>query len=262
MTDTWIILLITGFSAGLLGGLLGIGGGVVLMPVLRFVVGLSPAMAAGTTVVAVFCTTLGGGAKHYRLGHVPLRDLWPVIITGGLSTFFFSMLFLYLAQKEKWLDFGIGCVFMLLALRIIWDSRRSVRPDSESASAVGIIQGSRAGKMILGFLAGILPGLFGIGTGAVLVPGFRYFLKSPVKIAIGSALVCFCANALISAVIKYTQGYVNPGLALPVCLGCLIGSQLGAVVNNRAPSRLLMLLFGLIFLWVSTGFILSGWNHK
>jgi len=57
MSDTWIILIITGFSAGLLGGLLGIGGGVVLMPVLRFVVGLSPSMAAGATVIAVFCTT-------------------------------------------------------------------------------------------------------------------------------------------------------------------------------------------------------------
>jgi hypothetical protein len=253
-----MILIITGFSAGLLGGLLGIGGGVVLMPVLRFVIGLSPTMAASTTVVAVFCTTLGGGLKHYRLGHVPLRDLLPVIITGALSTFLFSILFLRLAQKEQWLDFSIGCVFMLLALRIIWDSWRNARPDPESASACKSIQGSRAGKMTLGFLAGILPGLFGIGTGAVLVPGFRYFLKSPVKIAIGSALVCFCANALISAVMKYTQGYVNPGLVLPVCLGCLIGSQLGAVINNRAPSRLLMLLFGLIFLWVSVGFILSG----
>ena len=107
-------------------------------------------------------------------------------------------------------------------------------------------------------LAGILPGLFGIGTGAVLVPGFSYLLKAPIKVAIGSALVCFCANALISAVMKYAQGYVNLGLALPVCLGCLAGSQLGAVINHRMPSRVLKLMFGLVFAWVSFRFIASG----
>ena len=146
MSDDLIILLITGLAAGLLGGLLGIGGGVVLMPVLRFVVGLAPAEAAGTRVVAVFFTTLGGGIKHYRLGHV----------------------------------------------------------------------------------------------------------------AIGSALVCFCANALISAVMKYAQGYVNLWLAVPLCLGCLAGSQLGAVINHRMPSRVLKLMFGLVFAWVSFRFIASG----
>lgn len=247
-----------GFSAGLLGGLLGIGGGIILMPVLRFCIGLSPAAAAGTTVAAVFCTTLGGGIKHYRLGHVPLRDLLPVIFSGAASTLVFSVLFIQLARRGPWLDFGIGCVFSILSLRIIWDIVSNRYGDPDDALSTSTIQGTMAGKVILGGIAGILPGLFGIGTGAVLVPAFRYFFKKPVKVAIGSALVCFCANALISAVMKYTQGYVDPGPALPICLGCLAGSQLGAVINHRAPSRMLMLLFGLAFLWVSAQFIATG----
>ena len=207
MSDDLIILLITGLAAGLLGGLLGIGGGVVLMPVLRFVVGLAPAEAAGTCVVAVFFTTLGGGIKHYRLGHVAIRGLWPVILAGVLSTLVFSVLFLFLARRGRWLDFGIGCVFVLIALRMIWDAalNRSGEP-GPAATTAPTITGSNTRKTILGVVAGILPGLFGIGTGAVLVPGFSYLLKTPIKVAIGSALVCFCANALISAVMKYAQG--------------------------------------------------------
>ncbi|MBI4725706.1 sulfite exporter TauE/SafE family protein [candidate division TA06 bacterium] len=184
MAETWFVLLTIGFSAGLLGGLLGIGGGVALMPVLRFFVGLSPAAAAGTTVAAVFCTTLGGGIKHYRLGHVPPRDLLPVILSGALSTLVFSILFLQLARRGHWLDFGIGCVFAILSLRIIWDMMAKREGIPDDALATGTIHGTTAVKIIWGAIAGILPGLFGIGTGAILVPAFRYFFKSQVKVAI------------------------------------------------------------------------------
>lgn len=257
MADAWLVLLTVGLSAGLLGGLLGIGGGVILMPVLRFFVGLTPAAAAGTTVAAVFCTTLGGGIKHYRLGHVPLRRLLPVIISGAASTVIFSMLFLQLARHGQWLDLGIGCVFTLLSMRVIWDvfGRRDQVADQSTPAEM---EGTISRKIVLGGIAGILPGLFGVGTGAVLVPAFRYFFKSSVKVAIGSALACFCANALISAAIKYAQGHIDPGPALPVCLGCLAGSQLGAAINYRAPSRTLLMLFGLVFLWVSAQFIITG----
>jgi len=256
--DVWPVMLAVGFTAGLLGGLLGIGGGVVLMPALRFFVGLSPAAAAGTTVAAVFCTTLGGGIKHYRLGHVPLRDLWPVIASGAASTMAFSALFLQLARREHWLDLGIGIVFSALSLWVIYDVLARGKGVTGDETAAGTIRGTKTGKIAWGLAAGVLPGLFGIGTGAILVPAFRYFFRSPVKVAIGSALVCFCANALISAVIKCAQGYVDISTALPVCLGCLAGSQLGAAINHRAPSRLLMLLFGLAFLWVAARFILIG----
>jgi hypothetical protein len=254
-----VILLLTGIATGLLGGLLGIGGGVVLMPVLRFAFCLSPAESAGTCVVAVFATTLAGGHKHYRLGHVPLRKLGPVILAGALSTLVFSLAFLVLAPRGQWLDRGIGVVFLLVSSRMIWDAVKSLHRNPEpDEPAIPVIEGSCIRKTILGILAGVLPGLFGIGTGAILVPGFTYFLKTPIKVAIGSALVCFCANALISSVMKFTQGFVHLDLALPVCLGCLVGAQLGAVINHNSPSRLLKLMFGFVFAWVSFRFIASN----
>ena len=91
-----LILFMGGFLAGALGGLLGIGGGIVLMPMLRFLVGLSPAYAAGTCVLAVFFTTLGGSYRHYKLGNVNLRSITPIMISGALATAIFSYAFLYL----------------------------------------------------------------------------------------------------------------------------------------------------------------------
>ena len=259
MVDDRMVLLAAGLVAGVLGGLLGIGGGIVLMPVLRFVLGLPPADAAGTCVVAVFCTTLGGGIKHYRLGHVPLSALMPVVLAGVFSTMLFSLVFVQLAQKANWLDLGIGMVFMLVAMRMLWDGVQSRHRETGSVSTPSpTLGGIQTRKITLGFIAGVLPGLFGIGTGAILVPGFSYLLRMPIKVAIGSALVCFCANAMISAMAKYAQGYVHLGIALPVCLGCLVGAQLGAAINHRVPSALLKILFGLVFSWVSLRFISTG----
>jgi len=107
----FIILIITGFFAGVLGALLGIGGGIVIMPILRLFVGLSPALAAGTCIMAVFFTTLGGSYRHYKLGHVNFRSIVPVIVAGAFSTIVFSLIFIYFTKRQRWLDLGTGLTF-------------------------------------------------------------------------------------------------------------------------------------------------------
>jgi uncharacterized membrane protein YfcA len=117
----FLLLSFGGIAAGMLGGLLGIGGGILIMPLLRFVMGFEPAYAAGTCVVAVFFTTLSGSLKHFKLGHIDFRSILPVIISGLLSTLIFSLLFFYLSGKDTWLDAATGVVFSLVALRMIWE---------------------------------------------------------------------------------------------------------------------------------------------
>lgn len=244
----------------MVGGLLGIGGGIVLMPVLRFAVRLSPAYAAGTCILAVFFTTFGGGLKHYRLGHVPIRSLIAVIVSGALSTILFSLFFLYIAQKDSWLDFGIGLALLLVSGRMILSGFENRKGASERKTTPVELEKSWVKKITLGGLAGILPGLLGIGTGAVLVPGFVYLLKTSTKIAIGSSLACFAVNAFLSAVLKTAQGYVDFTVAIPICVGTLVGSQIGAIINNRTPSTTLRILFGLVFTGVSIRFLLSAFE--
>jgi uncharacterized membrane protein YfcA len=246
-----------GIFAGILGGLLGIGGGIVLMPILRFFVGLSPAFAAGTCILAVFFTTLGGSFRHYKLGHVKIKPLLSVIIAGAIFTLVFSLIFLYLAKKGKWLDLGGGLVFSFVSIRMIIEGsvdllRKKIKEESRESE----IQGPLLGKVIIGGMAGILPGLFGIGTGAILVPAFTLILKAPIKIAIGSSLTCFSVNAFFSALLKYFQGFVYLPVALPICLGTVIGSNIGAVLNKRFPSSVLKILFGIAFSYVSYQYIL------
>jgi len=252
-----IMLLVGGLLAGALGGLLGIGGGIVLMPMLRFLAGLSPAYAAGTCILAVFFTTLGGSYRHYKLGHVNPRSLTPVMIAGAVATVIFSFVFLYLSTRERWLDLGVGLVFALISLRMIAEGIPGLLRTGKNQTNGRVVRSALTPKIAIGSLAGALPGLLGIGTGVILVPAFTYVLNFPIKVAMASSLTCFSVNAFISSVFKYCQGFIDLYVALPVCIGTLIGANLGARLNRSFPSSTLKLIFGIVFSSVSLKFILS-----
>ncbi|MCF8050671.1 MAG: sulfite exporter TauE/SafE family protein [Desulfobacterales bacterium] len=252
---------IAGFFAGALGGLLGIGGGILLMPLLRFGFDLSPAAAAGTCVVAVLFTTLGGSFKHYRLGHIELKAILPVMAAGLISSLLFSALFVFVSGKGKWLDFGTGVVFCAVALRMLWEGAvewRCIRKTDPAGKAVG---GSISAKIAIGGMAGILPGLLGIGTGAVLVPAFAIALRAPIKIAIGSSLACFSLNALASSACKALQGHVEFSFLPLLCLGTVVGARFGATLNGRFSSPLLKLMFGSFFVYVASKYVAVFFGH-
>jgi uncharacterized protein len=253
-----LILFLCGLAAGSLGGLLGLGGGIVLMPLLRFGFGLPAPQAAGTCVLAVFFTTLGGSYQHYRLGHVRLAPIRPVIFAGAVAALGTSLLFPRLAAHARWLDLGIGLVFALIAVRMLAEGLPGVfRRRSEVAAPVEM-RGSIAGKLGIGAAAGALTGLLGLGTGGILVPAFTFLLRAPIKAAIGASLVCFCLNALISAAFKLGQGWIDLGLALPACAGTLVGANLGAMLNHHCSSGVVKLIFGLAFVCVSLKFVFAG----
>ena len=250
-------VLVSGLVAGTLGGLLGIGGGIVLLPFLHFYVGLSPAHAAGTCVVAVFCTTLSGSYRHHRLGHVDVRSILPVIAAGVVATAVFSLVFLWAARRERWLQLGTGLVFSLISARMIVEGLFEARRGTAQRGEADRIRGPLLHKLTIGTAGGVLPGLLGIGTGGVMVPAFALILKAPIKTAVGCSLTCFSANALISSAFKFAQGFVNLAVAGPACVGTLVGAYLGATLNREFPPARLKVLFGAVFAYVSLKFILS-----
>ena len=252
----FIALIISGFLAGVLGGLLGIGGGIVIMPILRLFVGLSPAQAAGTCIVAVFFTTLGGSFRHYKLGHINFRSIIPVIVAGAISTILFSLIFLYFTKRQRWLDLGVGLTFSLVSVRMIIEGWTQLQKRKAEEIKTTEIEGSLSRKFVIGGVAGVLPGFLGIGTGAVLVPAFALILRAPMKIAIGSSLTCFCANAFLSSIFKFFQGFTVLDVAVPLCIGTLIGSNIGAILNRHFPSAVLRIMFGVVFLYVAFKYIL------
>lgn len=254
-----VLLLLGGLIAGTLGGLLGLGGGIILMPLLRFGVSLSPAFAAGTCVLAVFFTTLGGSYRHVKLGNIHARSIVPIIVSGIVASAVFSVVFKVVAAQGQWIDLGIGAVFLLIALRMIVESIRDVGKQRVRLDGMALnnqVQGNLLAKATIGAAAGALPGLLGIGTGGILVPAMTFCLHTPVKIAMAASLCCFCFTSLVSAIFKMSQGYVSYSVAIPICIGTLVGANFGAILNKRFSSKTVKLLFGLVFLYVALKFVL------
>ncbi len=251
-----------GLLAGALGGLLGLGGGIVLMPLLRFGIGLSPARAAGTCILAVLFTSTGGTCRHVRRGNLHVPSLLPVVLSGVLAAALSSAAFGALARRGRWLDLGIGIVFLLVAARMLhtaFAGRGGARGGKPSGNR---LPGTPLSKAGIGVAAGTLPGLLGIGTGGILVPAFTFLLHAPLKTAMAASLACFAATALVSSAFKIAQGYTDLGIALPLCLGTWLGAYLGATLNRRFPAGGLAVLFGALFLYVSAKFLLLSFGVR
>ena len=147
--------------------------------------------------------------------------------------------------------------FLLVSGRMIIEAIPGLQKGEIDRGTGNKVEGSLTQKVTIGAVAGMLPGLLGIGAGAVLVPAFTFISRAAIKTAVAASLTCFCVNAFISSSFKFAQGYVDLNVALPICLGTLIGANLGAVLNRRFPSSTLKLLFGLVFTYVSLKFLFS-----
>lgn len=258
MTEIISILVIFfgGFVAGSVGGLLGIGGGIVLVPLLRFGVGLPPALTAGTCVFAVLFTTLGGSYRHYRSGRLSVGPILPIMAAGLLSSVLFSLLFIDLVSHDAWMDLAMGLVFALISGRMIIEGFTRSKNGNDAAGH-DVPEGRVGAKVAIGAAGGVLPGILGIGTGGILVPAFTFLLNTEVKRAMAASLLCFALNAFVSATFKAFQGMVVWSVALPACVGTFAGANVGAILNRWFSSASARILFGVVFTYVAVKFIMT-----
>ncbi|HDI73548.1 MAG TPA: sulfite exporter TauE/SafE family protein [Candidatus Korarchaeota archaeon] len=248
-----------GLIAGIVGGLLGIGGCSIMLPALYFLFNYDLPVAIGTTITAVIITALSGAVAHVRMRNVDYETTAIIAVSGGLGAIAGSLAFEYLVQRADLLNMIIGLAFLYTSARMVYEGikRQSGTPSTDS---LGKIPGPTTHKGVIGLVVGVLTGIVGLGGGYALVPSFIYLLRSPVKIAVGTSLASFIVMSLISAGFKLVGGHVDLVAAILLGAGTAVGAQLGARLVPRTPSWMIKLLFGLIFLYVSLRFILKAFG--
>ena len=115
---------------------------------------------------------------------------------------------------------------------------------------------------VLMFVAGILSGLLGIGSGALKVLAMDQVMGTPFKVSTTTSNFMIGVTAAASAGVYLARGYIDPGLAMPVLLGVLPGSLLGARILTRAPVRILRIVFALVIAALAVQMIYNGLTHK
>jgi len=247
-----ILLVVVGFFAGVLGGLIGTGGCSLMLPVIHFWMGYPAPIAVGTTLFAVIFTALSGAWGHLIRRNVDTRAfLW---LGGGgiLGVLLGSWLFTLLSGQSKLLGLILGVIFLWPAIRMVYEGVvQRAMPKREGAG----IPGSGWGMAVFGFIVGIATGLAGVGGGYALVPGLIYLFGAPVYITMGTSLATMIPLAVVGGGIKLAQGFVHLPTGLLLALGTIVGAQVGAAIIKRIKPATLKLIFGLYFLYVAVKFI-------
>lgn len=247
-----LLLVIVGFFAGVLGGLIGTGGCSLMLPVIHFWMGYPASVAVGTTLFAVIFTALSGAWGHLIRRNVDTRAFLWLGGAGILGVVLGSWLFTLLSEQSKPLGLILGVIFLWPAIRMVYEG--VVQRTMPKREGIGI-PGSGWGMALFGFIVGIATGLAGVGGGYALVPGLIYLFGAPVYITMGTSLATMIPLAVVGGGIKLAQGFVHLPTGLLLALGTIAGAQVGAAIIKRFKPATLKLIFGLYFLYVAVKFI-------
>jgi uncharacterized membrane protein YfcA len=234
---------------GALGSMLGIGGGVLLFPVLSGFLGLPIHSTIGASIVGVIATSTAAGAVQVERGlsHTRLAMVLEIATTlgaiaGGVRTprhileGLMAVVLVFVAWqmgRGEGGDYAVGPTG--------WFDTTFVDPKTGQVVRYGIRHFPIG--MVTSWVAGAISGLLGIGGGIIKVPMMTIVMGIPLRAAIATSNLMIGVTAATSAVIYYHRGYVQPYLAVPVALGILIGAQVGVRLGGRLHVRWLRLLF-------------------
>ncbi len=265
------IVLVTSFAAGFLGSLTGLGGGVVVTPVLTLSLGVDLRYAIGASLVSVIATSSGAAAAYVRDGLSNIR----IGMFLEIATTFGALVGAYLGTHTS--TSALSIVFGIILLQAAWqssrihkDPRKPVPPDPLGKTLMlnGSYQGRQGReayqvhRVKLGFCvmfaAGILSGLLGIGSGSLKVIAMDQAMQLPFKVSTATSNFMIGVTAAASAGVYLSRGYVNPGIAMPVMLGVLAGSLVGARLLSGAPVLVLRRLFAIVVGVIAIEMIWNG----
>jgi uncharacterized protein len=259
------LLLFTGlvavgaFSAGMLGALTGLGGGMVIVPMLTILFHIDLRYAIGASLISVIATSSGAAAAYVKEGYTNVR----VGMLLEIATTLGAIGGAYLAGR-----IGTGAIAVIFAVVLLYSAYRSTKPLTEHVSAEDDDPLSRRLRLAstyptknglqaygvravpagfsLMLLAGILSGLLGIGSGALKVLAMDQLMHLPFKVSTTTSNFMIGVTAAASAGIYLSRGYVDPALALPVMLGVLAGALVGARILAGANTKVLRRIFAAV----------------
>ena len=269
------LLFATSIAAGLLGALTGLGGGVVIVPVLVLLFGVDIRYAIGASLVSVIATSSGAAVAYVRegLSNIRIGMFLEVATTLG------ALLGAYLAAKISghWIAIIFGVVLLYSALSSLrkWPSplpAGQVNPLAQRLELSGTYPGTdgpetyTAERVPLGFGimfgAGTLSGLLGIGSGAVKVLAMDQAMKLPFKVSTTTSNFMIGVTAAASAGIYLSRGYIDPTIAMPVMLGVLAGSLLGTHILVKTRVKTLRYVFAFVIIVLGIEMMYSGITGK
>lgn len=252
MAPTDIALLVLGgLASGLLAGLLGIGGGVLMVPLL-LLLGFTIDQATATSLLAILVTASTGSWQNWRMGYLqPRQVLWLaapaaalVLVgteTGSLMTD---------VQRQV----GFGCL-LLANLYLVSVKKRAVTQTSSGPTPMNPIMA----RLVTGGTAGFMAGLFGVGGGVIMVPLQILLLGTGIKDAVRNSLGVIVLTSLIACLHNLIKGDIVPLAGLIMGIGGLVGAQISTRFLPKLPEQIISTLFRSLLIILATYVFWQTW---
>ena len=254
-----LVILLGAFMAGLVGSLTGLGGGVIIIPLLTLVLGVDIHYAIGASIVSVIATSSGSAAAYVKERITNIRIGMFLEIATTVSAIFGAVIAVYINPNYISVIFGAILLFsaaMMLRRKVDHsDTDTSGKlanffklngsyptPAGEQPYAVHNV----AGGFLMMAVAGVASGLLGIGSGALKVLAMDNIMRIPFKVSTTTSNFMMGVTAAASAVVYLHRGQIDPGIAMPVCLGVLIGARAGSKILIKSKPEKLKVLFAAV----------------
>ncbi|WP_297927082.1 sulfite exporter TauE/SafE family protein [Metallibacterium sp.] len=261
-------------AAGMLGSLVGLGGGVLIVPVLVRFYDVDIRLAIGASIVSVIATSSGAAAAYVRDEMTNLRaGMFLEIATtlGAVSGAYFTTL---LPTRFLYVLFGVVLAYSALAtyrhrhattlLSVSHDRLANYfklhghyHDEADGRDYDYKVQRTGVGLAMM-YVAGMVSALLGIGSGALKVPAMDLAMRMPMKVSTATSNFMIGVTAAASAGIYFERGQINPVIAAPVAIGVLLGSMFGARYLGRATNRSVRLLFVIVLIVVAAEMLQRG----
>jgi uncharacterized protein len=268
-----LIVFAISLAAGLLGALVGLGGGIIVVPALTLAMGIDIRYAIGASIVSVIATSSGAAASYVREHLTNLRAamfLELATTSGAISGAFLAGII-----GGRWLYILFGALLGYSAFAMLSrppDSTNPVPPDpladrlrlhgSYFDPATGKMHDYRVGRskfgLFLMYLAGAVSGLLGIGSGALKVPAMDLAMGIPMKVSTATSNFMIGVTAAASAGVYFSRGDIDPFVAGPVATGVVLGAFAGSRLLTRISARRLQLLFVVVLVAISLQMLYRG----
>ena len=246
------------FIASVFGSMVGLGGGFILVPILRLFFGLAPAEAAGTSLVLVTANSASGAFTYLLQRRVDVK-LGVMFALGGLpGSIIGAILTKHIAPRD--FDWAFGIFLVLVAGDMIVNAAKRVGARSETDVGIRKAMSFRAAVGI-GFVVGLVSSLFGIGGGVIVVPSLLYFSSLPAHAISATSHFAIVLTSPVGLIVHALQHDIRVADVLPLVAGGLCGGPVGARLSLRLKSPQLLVIVGVALVCVALSLALRHLIH-
>lgn len=269
-----LILLLGAYFAGLVGSLTGLGGGVVVIPLLTLVFHVDIRYAIGAALLASIANSSGAASAYIKEGITNIRLGMFLEIATTVGAVVGALIAIYTPTNTIAILFGAVLLFSA-AMTLRKKNQEALTEGSRLAAILKLnssyptqtgtveykLKNVGAGFSIM-TVAGVMSGLLGIGSGALKVLAMDTAMKIPFKVSTTTSNFMIGVTAAASAVVYLQRGYMDPGIAFPVVLGVLGGAFTGAKLLTKINPSTLRIIFCIAITFVALEMIYNGYHHK